>query len=244
MPISRSDAALFADETYNMLGDDSKAKRVKQINRRIKKTGYVVDRKNSGRDVLTLVNPETQSVHVAHRGTDLRRFDDLKADIGIAYGATKNRKQFQTRTRKTQKALQDYPDHYASLSGHSYGGTSVYRTLVSLPEEARERIADAQTFNAGTTVIKEADDLSPEATSSLKKKLTHHRVSGDVISASMKVNKPIGKVKTYREKPKSFISIAADVALSQVPFVNLTRGALNAHHMEHFYDKSKYHDEQ
>ncbi len=241
--MNRSDAALFADETYNMLGGDTKAKRVKGINRRIKKTGYVVDRKNSGRDVLTLVNPETKAVHVAHRGTDLRRFDDLKADLGIAYGATKNRKQFQNRTKKTEKALQQYPDYDATLSGHSYGGTSVYRTLITLPEEARVKIKDAQTFNAGATIFKEADDLDEDAKKELADKITHHRVTGDLVSASMKVNKPIGKLKTYREKPKSFVNMVTDVALGQIPYVNLTRGVLNAHHMEHFYDKTKYHDE-
>lgn len=241
--MNRSDAALFADETYNMLGADTKAKRVKGINRRIKKTGYVVDNKNSGRDVLTLVNPETKAVHIAHRGTDLKRFDDLKADLGIAYGATKNTKQFQNRTKKTEKALQDYPDYDATMSGHSYGGTSVYRTLLTLPEEARDKIKDAQTFNAGATIFKEADDLNQDTKKEIADKITHHRVTGDLVSASMKVNKPIGKVKTYRPKPKSFVSKLTDVVLGQVPYVNVTRDTLNVHHMEHFYDKTKYHDE-
>tara|TARA_R110000803_G_scaffold25287_2_gene60401 strand:+ start:1616 stop:2347 length:732 start_codon:yes stop_codon:yes gene_type:complete len=243
MPMNRSDAALFSSETYNMLGSDSKVKRIKGINKRIQKTGYEVDRKNSNRDILTLVNPVTKSVHIAHRGTNITTPTDLSADLSIATGHTKSNKLFKNRTKKTEKALEAFPDHYASISGHSLGGTSAYRSLLA-SSKVRERIESGFTYNMGATIFKDGpQDLSKDDISNLKDKLTHHRVSGDPVSASTLVQKPIGKVKTYRPKQKTFTENVTDVALSNIPFLNLTRDGLNNHSLDHFYDKTKYHDE-
>ena len=242
MPMNRSDAALFSAETYNMLGSDSKVKRIKKINKRIAKTGYEVNRKHSNRDILTLVNPETNSVHIAHRGTNITTPDDLSADLSIATGTTKDNKLFKNRTKKTENALDAFPEHYASLSGHSLGGTSAYRSLLA-SSKVRERIESGFTFNMGATVVKDLPELSKDDTAKLKSTLTHHRVSGDPVSASTTVQKPIGKVRTYRPKSKTFTETVTDVALGNIPFLNLTRDGLNNHRLDHFYDSTKYHDE-
>lgn len=117
MPVSRADGALFSEVSYDMLGDKSKDKRVKKINKKISKTGFEVDKKHSGRDVLTLYNPKTNEVHIAHRGTDPTRWKDLRADVAIATGKTKHNKEFKKRHKKTEQALDQYPSAKATGSG-------------------------------------------------------------------------------------------------------------------------------
>ena len=115
---TRSQHALFANNSYGMIGKESKTERIKKINN-IFKTGFVVDRANSNRDILTLVNKKDLQLHIAHRGTDItgqRTKKDLISDFKIAVGKTKGDKQFKKRTKYTEKALNDHLDKTATAN--------------------------------------------------------------------------------------------------------------------------------
>ena len=249
MPVGRSEAALFAEQTYGMVGKEGKGKRIKNINKNIAKTGFEVDRKNSNKDVVTYVNHETKEVHIAHRGTDTsgnRTAQDLHSDFKIAIGKTKKDKHFKTRTKHTENGLAAHPEYTATASGHSLGGKSLTTTMAT-NSTVRERVLRADTFNAGATIFKEKEMqvLDKEEKSELKNKMVHHRTKNDAVSMSMVTNKPIGTVRTYKEKtdknPDQTQETSAGIG-DAITSGN-SSAVLHSHKMEHFYDKKQYHDE-
>ena len=245
MPVSRMDSALFSEVSYDMLGDKSKEKRIKKINKKIVKTGFIVDKKNSNRDILTLYNPSTNEVSISHRGTSPTRLKDLKADLAIATGEQGKNKEFKKRTKKTEQILDQYTDAKAYGSGHSYGSSSIYHSALS-SEKVRNRMEKIDGFNGGASIIsskaEEKIRKDPEAKKRVKKIMNHHRVDTDVISASMVVNKPVGTVYTYREKLTDDDK-AKRVAFSNTPTpIQEGEKALSSHGLKHFYDKDKYHN--
>ena len=245
MPVSRSDGALFAEVSYDMMGDKSKSKRVKKINKKINKTGFEVDKQHSGRDVLTLYNPKTNEVVISHKGTTPSRFKDLQADLGIATGT--QGKEFKRRTKKTEKALDAHPTAKAYGASHSLGSASMYHTLLT-SEKSRDRFDTVHGYNGGASIISSDAEKNARSDPEIKKKVNkiakHHRVDGDVISASMTVNKPLGTMYTYQEKldKKDKAKRVAFKAVS-TPLAEGDK-ALNAHGLHHFYNKDQYHNEE
>jgi hypothetical protein len=250
MPVSRSESALFAEQTYEMVGKGGKARRINRINKNIEKTGFTVDREHSGRDVVTYVNPNTQQVHVSHRGTDTsgkRTAQDLHSDFKIAIGQTKKDAHFKTRTKQTVAGLEAYPDFSATASAHSLGGKSI-TTSMATNKYVRDRITRADTFNSGATIFKEKEMqvLDKEARGELQNKMVHHRTKNDIVSASMVVNKPLGKVRTYKEKTDANpeqTRITSE-GLGEALMMGNSMDILHSHKMDHFYNKKKYHDEE
>ena len=251
MPVSRSEAALFAEQSYNMTGKGGKTRRINRINKNIEKTGFIVDREHSGRDVVVFHNPNTRELHIAHRGTDLlgrRAIQDLQSDISVVLGTTRKDAHFKTRTKQTVAGLEAYPDHRATASGHSLAGKSLITSMVT-NADVRNRITRADTFNAGATLFKEKEMkvLDKEARDELQNKMVHHRTKDDIISASMLVNKPLGVIKTYKTK-KQFgkeeqIKEASSGLGDALPKGD-REAMVHAHTMDHFYNKTKYHDDE
>ena len=241
MPPTRADNAFFSELSYDMLGSERKDKRVRRINKRAKKTGFKVDNKHSNRDILTLVNDTTNEVVVTHRGTDPSRLKDLKADWDIMLGKTGDSSKFIKRTNRTRKALAAHPDKTAYLTGHSLGGRSATTSML-LSKEVRDRVKSANTFNSGTTLFEDSavSKLPEEEKELVDKKLTHHRTRNDIISAPMVTQKPLGTVKTYREKPDEDSKKTKEVAEGIGLGVTLPHVAYHAHKLFHFYDPKKY----
>jgi len=91
------------------------------------------------------------------------------------------------------------------LTGHSLGG-SLVASMMARSKSIRDNTKKATTFNAGSTALfnKEiSKDLTKEDKKDLKKKLLHHHVKGDVISASLTMGPQVGKVKTEDGKSAS-----------------------------------------
>ena len=241
MPPSVSDNAFFSDLSYDMLGSEDKSERIRKINEKAKGTGFQVDRKHSDRDVLTLVNPTTDEIVVTHRGTSLSRPKDIRADWEIMLGKTGDSSKFIKRTNRTRKALAAHPDKDAYLTGHSLAGRSVTTSML-LSKDIRDRVLGADTFNAGTTLFEDSAvrKLDAEEKKIVEKKLTHHRTRNDIISAPMVTQKPIGTVKTYREKPDENVKRSKEVASGIGLGIVRPEKAYHAHKLFHFYNPKKY----
>lgn len=247
---TKAQRALFSEQTYEMLNKGGKQRRVNAINENIKKTGYKVDKEHSNRDIITYVNDARNEVHISHRGTDItgkKTTRDLANDLSIALGKTRDDKNFKKRRKDTERALKAYPDHKASGSGHSMGGSSITSTMAS-NKYVRQRMTGGgvDTFNAGATIFgqRELQNLDKEGQKEMKKAMTHNRTQNDIVSASMGVNKPLGKVVVHKEKKKGDPLLKAGSTPTGLGSL-LTGNAsavLSAHSLHHFYDKSKYHD--
>ena len=246
---TRSENALFAEQTYNMVGKKNKDKRVEKINKNIEKTGFVVDKKHSNRDIVTYVNHDTNEVHVSHRGTDTtgkRTGSDLVRDFNIAIGKTADDDEFKRRTKKTKKALKEHEDKKATGSGHSLGSKSMVTTMAT-DKYVRDRMEEVHGFNGGATIFgeKEMQKLGKKGKKQMEEKMIHHRTSNDAVSASMLVNPPLGKVKTYKEKKdpdedqtrRTAETLGSDLTGGDAAAV------LNSHGLHHFYRKKHYHDD-
>lgn len=246
---SKAQRALFSEQTYEMLNKGGKQRRVDKINDNIKKTGYMVDKEHSNRDILTLVNDKQKEVHVSHRGTDItgkKTTRDLGADLSIALGKTRDDKNFKKRRKDTERALKAYPDHKASGSGHSYGGASITSTMASNKYVRKRMTGGVDTFNAGATIFgqRELQNLDKEGKQEMKKAMTHNRTENDIVSASFGINRPLGKVVVHKEKKTGdpLLEQASTPAGLGSLLTGNAGAVLSAHSLHHFYDKSKFHD--
>jgi len=191
-------APIFAKETYNMLGKGSKEKRSDKINKNIAKTGYTAIKDKSNRDILYLQNDKDKTVHISHRGTDFSKPRDVSADLSFALGNEHHNKEFKKRRDKTSNLVKNIPDDYKlNLSGHSYGGASMNDTLLN-KKNVRDKVESANGYNGAFSPF--TKKVSKKIKSELDNRVTHHRISNDIISASSSIHLPFGKVKTYKQK--------------------------------------------
>jgi hypothetical protein len=115
--------------------------------------GYQFDPSLSSDETKVFVNPDTQKVVVAYRGTQLKdsksRWKDLKSDAALAFGLEKYDKRFQESNKHFKKVKEKYPDYKLDLTGHSLGGQiSKYVTDNNL-EDVNSNI----TFSRGTGLL-------------------------------------------------------------------------------------------
>jgi hypothetical protein len=188
-------APIFSQEAYNMLGSKSKEKRMSHINDNISKYGYKVVPEASNRDILTVDNGTNR--YIAHRGTSAhdkhKAKDDIMADLKFAFGKEKHDKSFKKRRNFTNNIIKGTAaDKKIMLTGHSLGGgTSAF----SMEKKSiRDRVSEAHTYNPAISPFTKAP--GKKIVKELNDKVTHHRVQGDIVSASSTPN--FGKVKTYK----------------------------------------------
>ena len=194
-------APRFAAETYKMLDKQSKEKRIEQINKNLSDTGYVADAGKSNRDILYLVNDKTKDVHIAHRGTNFAKKDDVTADVYFALGAEKHNKAFKKRADRTSNLVKEIPDDYTlNMSGHSYGGASS-SYAVKNKKNVRDKLDHLHTYNAAFSPFTKKT-MHQDIRRDLNNKITHHRVDTDGVSASSLINHQVGNIKTYKAKSK------------------------------------------
>ena len=173
------------------------------------KMGYAVE--SSKRGVAHFKSKGEDGHHVVTiKGTDPSNKKDLLSDLKLAVGLSRTDKQFKNRTKQVKKIYAGIDDDGDKmLTGHSLGG-SLVSSMMAKSKSIRDNTTKATTFNAGSTMAfnKEiSKDLTKEDKKELKKKLLHHHVKGDVISASLTMGPQVGKVKTQSGKASSAHSL-------------------------------------
>ncbi|HBY67611.1 MAG TPA: hypothetical protein DEG69_07595, partial [Flavobacteriaceae bacterium] len=194
--------ALFAKAAYEMDSAGDKETRIERtqnfIDKEIPNGNWKVVPEHSNRHMTTFVNDER--IHISHKGTNPTSVKDLKADVSIALGQEKKDSLFSLRKTKTENALKAYPDKKASGSSHSLGGSTLYDAALS-SKYVGDRMERIDTYNQGVSIF--TGRVYPSRERNLKEKITIHRTRGDPVSASAVINRPVGKLKTYKAKEES-----------------------------------------
>ena len=151
----------------------------------------------------------------------------------ISIGQEEQGKQFKKRTNRTKNLVKEIPDDYkVYLSGHSYGGSSVNETLKG-SKLVRDRVDGVSTFNAGFSPFSK-QGVGKDTQDKLKNKVVHYRINNDVVSESVNVNKPFGRVKEYKAKTSVMNKIGKAIPSPLQPIFQ-TRELLNSHRIDNFY---------
>jgi hypothetical protein len=173
------------------------------------KIGYSVE--SAKRGVAHFKSKGEDGHHIVTiKGTDPSNKKDLLSDLKLAVGLSRTDKQFKNRTKQVKKIYAGIDaDKDKFLTGHSLGGSGV-ASMMAKSKSIRDNTTKATTFNAGSTMAfnKEiSKGLTKDDKKDLKKKLLHHHVKGDVISASLTIGPQVGKVKTQTGKASSAHSL-------------------------------------
>lgn len=204
--LSTAMAAKFATAAYRF-GDSydprrsTKEEATELIRQMLDGSGFAFVDNRSERQLSVFYNPETSHLHVAHTGTQQGHKDmwtDIKSDTYLMVGAQGfNTEQFVHRKKKTESHYLFFKPKIFTMSGHSLGGATVIDALQK-SKILNKAIDQADTFNAGVSPfgpwehiwntgmkyfnVKESREQTKRS-NKLKEVLTHHRISGDPISA-------------------------------------------------------------
>ena len=174
---------------------------------------------------------------------NLRNKKDLYADLGLAFGFSDTLPYVKRRRRKTEEIINKLEPEKFYLVGHSLGGYTVKQSLKD-SKKIRNKLTEAHTFNAGANAIFNDNlKVNKKIKKQLEDKVTHHRINGDLVSASLKSFIPFGKVQNYKLKEKNEKegqnilnkALTFNPVLKQIK--NLTSKAIDAHHIDNFYKK-------
>jgi hypothetical protein len=152
------------------------------VKRKLGRFGYELDEANTDKDVLTAT--KGNNVHINYTGTNVNSPRDIISDIALATGVQRINPQFKERRQTTRKIMRQYGDEKDySLGGHSLGGSIALNTLKQ-SKSIRDRTKVAHVFNAGyTKAFHESIKVDKKVKRELDKKVNHHRVKGDIVSA-------------------------------------------------------------
>ena len=210
----------------------------------------------SSPDISTFRHNERPHYVISHRGTDfsddksIRK--DVRADLNIALGNRAADTLHKRRTKKTEQIIRKIqkkdPAHEIHLVGHSLGGSTTAHAMATSPL-VRTAVKKHDTFNSGSSIFQKQPDVSPEVRKELESKSTHHRISGDEISAHTK-SSLIGKTKTYKSTKKP--SVASHLLAMATPLMKRTfagrvlsfgakkaLGTMESHSISHFIKRKK-----
>jgi len=182
---------------HYLYADLPEEKAHKKASRRLSKFGYELDKKNTDKDVLTAKRGD--NVHINYSGTNIRNPRDIISDAALATGVQRINPQFKERRQKTRNIMRQYGDDNSySLGGHSLGGSIALNT-VGQSKSIRDRVKKVDVFNPGYTLpfhnsIKVDKPIKRE----LDKKVTVHRVKGDLVSAYANKDTAFGAVAEYK----------------------------------------------
>jgi hypothetical protein len=163
-----------------------------KIAKRIDDTGFKLVSLHRG--VATFDDDNSRVISI--KGTNPMNLKDLKSDIVLAAGLQENDPQFIERTKQVRAMLTK--DKPVTIVGHSLGG-SIATHMLTKDKPIRDSIQDAVLFNTGYS--KPFHDslkvgLTREAYDTLKSKITHHHIKGDLISQALE-RKAIGTVVSH-----------------------------------------------
>jgi len=169
----------------------------KIVKRKLGRLGYELDSANSNKDVLTA--KRGNNVHINYTGTNINSPRDIISDIALATGAQRINPQFKERRQKTRSIMRQYGDDTDySMSGHSLGGSIALNTL-SQSKSIRDRVSKVDVFNPGyTKAFNESIKVDKPVKRQLDKKVTVHRVKGDIVSAHANKETAFGAVAEYK----------------------------------------------
>ncbi len=188
---------------------------------------------SSSKDVALFLNPETHHAVISHRGTNLGQAKDIVADLAFIMGKENHNQQFQARTRKTERLINEIPDDYTiTLQGHSYGGASALNSAVK-NHKIRHAIDEINLYNPLTFGDHENQKIhtsSGERVASAEDELhgltTTYRTKNDIVSSP---TTQFGNTKNFKAKANKYKSIPK-------PFKHVFRNIdlLNAHGLHNF----------
>ena len=174
----------------------------KIVKRKLGRLGYELDSANSNKDVLTA--KRGNNVHINYTGTNINSPRDIISDVALATGAQRINPQFKERRQKTRSIMRQYGDDTDyTMSGHSLGGSIALNT-VSQSKSIRDRVKKVDVFNPGyTKSFNESIKVDKPVKRQLDKKVTVHRVKGDIVSAHANKETAFGAVAEYTHKDKN-----------------------------------------
>ena len=169
----------------------------KIVKRKLGRLGYELDSANSNKDVLTA--KRGNNVHINYTGTNINSPRDIISDVALATGAQRINPQFKERRQKTRSIMRQYGDDTDyTMSGHSLGGSIALNT-VSQSKSIRDRVKKVDVFNPGyTKSFNESIKVDKPVKRQLDKKVTVHRVKGDIVSAHANKETAFGAVAEYK----------------------------------------------
>ena len=233
--MDRDTLAKASKATYAMLGSKNKTERLMNADNIMEGTGFKAVDSLSGRDILYFKNDDAKQIIIAHRGTDISGFKtsaDAGSDFLIAMGQEEQGAEFIKRKNRTRTLVKDAPEDYnLYLSGHSYGGASVNESLKG-SKLVRDRVDGVATFNSAFSPFSKKG-VGKTTADKLDEKVIHYRISGDVPSASVKINKPFGKVVEYNPKASVMSVVGKAIPYSLQPIFQ-SQSILNIHKLDNF----------
>ena len=192
-----NESAKISNIHYIYQDRPNKERADKIVKRKLGRLGYELDSANSNKDVLTA--KRGNNVHINYTGTNINSPRDIISDIALATGAQRINPQFKERRQKTRSIMRQYGDDTDyTMSGHSLGGSIALNT-VSQSKSIRDRVSKVDVFNPGyTKAFNESIKVDKPVKRQLDKKVTVHRVKGDIVSAHANKETAFGAVAEYK----------------------------------------------
>ena len=184
---------------HYLYADLPEEKAHKKASRRLSKLGYELDERNTDKDVLTA--KRGNNIHINYTGTNIRNPRDIISDVALGVGIQRINPQFKERRRTTRDIMRQYGDDKDyTMSGHSLGGSIALNTVVQ-SKSIRDRVSKVDVFNPGyTKAFNESIKVDKPVKRQLDKKVTVHRVKGDIVSAYANRDTAFGAVAEYTNK--------------------------------------------
>jgi len=191
-----NESAKIANIHYIYQQRPNKERANKMAKRKLGRFGYELDEANTDKDVLTA--KRGNNVHINYTGTNVNSPRDIISDVALGVGVQRINPQFKERRQKTRDIMRQYGDDKAySLGGHSLGGSIALNTLKQ-SKSIRDRTQVAHVFNAGyTKAFHESIKVDKKVKRELDKKVNHHRVKGDIVSAHANKETAFGNLFEY-----------------------------------------------
>ena len=169
--------------------------------RKLGRLGYELDSSNTDKDVLTAKRGD--NIHINYTGTNIESPRDILSDAALAVGLQSKNKQFSDRRKKTRDIMRQYGDDKDySLGGHSLGGSIALNTMKE-SKSIRDRVKKVHVFNPGITpLFNNSIKVDKSIKKELDKKVTIHRVKGDIVSAHANKEVSFGQLAEYKHGDK------------------------------------------
>lgn len=131
--------------------------------------------------VAAYLEKPSDTIITSIRGTKINDANDLTADALLAVGHEKYSKRALAVENDMERILENFPDHYHVLAGHSLGGS----LNLHLANRFKDRIHEIHNFNPGASISQVREDLNH----SLLHKPVHdnlytYHIEGDAISGA------------------------------------------------------------
>ena len=196
-----NEAAKIAQIHYIYQQRPNKERADNLAKRKLGRLGYELDSSNTDKDVLTAKRGD--NIHINYTGTNIESPRDILSDAALAVGLQSKNKQFSDRRKKTRDIMRQYGDDKDySLGGHSLGGSIALNTMKE-SKSIRDRVKKVHVFNQGITpLFNNSIKVDKPIKKELDKKVTIHRVKGDIVSAHANKEVSFGQLAEYKHEDK------------------------------------------